>query len=114
MANLQFTFASQDYDHTRALFDGRVHAEGIELSHRDLFPAFTFQRMLGKQEFEITEMAMTLYFSTLDLEDPPFVAIPVFPVRTFRHSAIYVRRRIGARAQGPHRQEGRRILLLWP
>jgi hypothetical protein len=91
MANLQFTFAAQDYEHTRALVDGRVKAEGIDIKHVELFPAFTFQRMLGKREFEVSEMAMTLYFSTLDRPDPPFIAIPVFPVRTFRHAAIFVR-----------------------
>ena len=34
---------------------------------------------------------MTLYLSTLDSGDPPFIAIPVFPIRVFRHAAIYVR-----------------------
>ena len=91
MADLQLTFAAQDYEHTRALTTGKVKAEGIELKHIDLFPAFTFQRMLGKREFECSEMAMTLYFSTLDLPDPPFIAIPVFPIRCFRHSAFFVR-----------------------
>ena len=91
VANLQLTFAAQDYEHTRALTTGKVKAEGIDLTHVELFPAFTFQRMLGKREFECSEMAMTLYFSTLDRPDPPFIAIPVFPVRTFRHSAFFVR-----------------------
>ena len=91
MANLQLTFAAQDYEHTRALFDGRVRADGIDLTHIDLFPAYTFQRMLGKKEFAVSEMAMTLYFSTLDLPDPPLIAIPVFPLRVFRHAAIFVR-----------------------
>jgi hypothetical protein len=95
MADLKFTFVSQDYDHTRPLFDGRVKAEGIELSHRELFPSITFDKMIGKREFEFTEMAMTLYVSTLDMEDRPFVALPIFPVRTFRHSAIYVSTKSG-------------------
>jgi 4,5-dihydroxyphthalate decarboxylase len=91
MADLQLTFASQDYEHTRALTTGKVKAEGIDVKHIELFPAFTFQRMLGKREFDCCEMAMTLYFSTLDLPDPPFIAIPVFPIRCFRHSAFFVR-----------------------
>lgn len=90
MAALQLTFAAQDYEHTQALFDGRVKPEGIDLQHVDLFPAVTFQRMLVRQEFEVSEMAMSIYVSTLDLDERPFVAIPVFPVRSFRHSAIYV------------------------
>ena len=90
MARLKLRFGAQDYEHTRALFDGRVQAEGIELEHVELFPAVTFERMLVQQAFEVSEMAMTIYVSSLDLDERPFVAIPVFPVRAFRHSAIYV------------------------
>lgn len=95
MASLKLHFASQDYEHTRPMFDGRVKADGIDVTHLDLFPSVTFNRMLGKREFETSEMALTLYVSTLDLDDPPFVAIPVFPVRTFRHSAIFINARSG-------------------
>jgi 4,5-dihydroxyphthalate decarboxylase len=97
VANLSLTFVSQDYEHARALFDGRVKVDGIELKHMELFPSVTFHRMVGGREFEFTEMAMTLYVSTLDLPDRPFVALPVFPVRTFRHSAIYVSAKSGIR-----------------
>src|SRR3954454_13430165 len=97
MANLELKFAAQDYEHTRALFDGRVQAEGIDLEHVDLFPAVTFERMLVNREFEVCEMAMTIYVSSLDLDDRPFVAIPIFPVRAFRHSAIYVNATSGIR-----------------
>ena len=97
MANLRLKFAAQDYEHTRALFDGRVQADGIDLEHVELFPAVTFERMLVDHEFELSEMAMTMYVSSLDLEPRPFVAIPVFPVRAFRHSAIYVNAAAGIR-----------------
>jgi hypothetical protein len=90
MARLTLKFAAQDYEHTRGLIDGRVPVEGIELEHVDLFPADTFQRMIVDREFDVCEMAMTIYVSSLDLDDRPFVALPVFPVRSFRHSAIYV------------------------
>jgi len=98
MANLQLTFAAQEYEHIRPLLDGRVPIQGVELSHIDLFPAFTFQRMVGNREFETSEMAMTIYVSSLDLEDRPFVALPVFPARIFRHAAIFVRANSGIEA----------------
>jgi hypothetical protein len=107
MADLKMTFVSQDYEHTRALFDGRAKAEGIELSHQELFPSITFHRMVGNREFELSEMAMTLYVSTLDRDDRPFVAIPVFPVRVFRHSAIYINKNAGIRT--PQDLIGRKI-----
>ena len=91
MADLQLTFASQDYDHTRALFDGRVQIPGVKLQLLDLFPPDNFRRMVSTQEFHTGELALTVFFSFTDRGDNPFVAIPVFPARTFRHSAIYVR-----------------------
>ena len=97
MANLRLKFAAQDYEHTHALFDGRVQAEGIDLEHVNLFPSVTFERILVNKEFEVSEMAMTIYVSSLDLDERPFVAIPVFPVRSFRHSAIYVNANAGIR-----------------
>lgn len=107
MANLELSFASQDYDHTRALADGRVRVEGAAIRHIDLFPAYTFQRMLGKREFDMCEMALTLYLSTLDKPDPPFIAIPVFPARSFRHSAIFVR--TNGRVREPRDLIGKRV-----
>jgi ABC-type nitrate/sulfonate/bicarbonate transport system substrate-binding protein len=107
MANLQLTFAAQDYEHTRALADGRVRPEGIDLRCEHLFPAETFERMLVKREFELSEMAMTIYVSTLDLDERPFVAIPIFPVRAFRHSAIYVN--AGAGIDSPRDLVGKRM-----
>ena len=90
MANLKLAFASQDYDHTRALVDGRVKPRDITLSHAELPPLTIFQRMIQDRAFDFCEMGMTFYLRTLALDDPPFIAIPVFPARIFRHAAIYV------------------------
>jgi len=107
MANLKLKFAAQDYEHTRALFDGRVQAEGIDLEHVDLFPAVTFERMLVKKEFEVSEMAMTIYVSSLDLDERPFVAIPVFPSRFFRHSCIFIN--TNSAIKGPADFKGKKV-----
>jgi 4,5-dihydroxyphthalate decarboxylase len=95
MANLKLTFACWSYDRTRALMDGSVRPEGIDLTYLSLFPAETFQRMVQFKEFEVSEMGMTYYIGTLGLEDPPFIAIPVFPVRLFVHSATFLNRASG-------------------
>ncbi len=90
MANLKLTLACWNYDRTRALMDGSVRPEGIELTYLNLFVADIFQRMVRNKEFEVSELGLTFYIGTLGLEEPPFIAIPVFPLRFFRHSAVFV------------------------
>jgi hypothetical protein len=67
-----------------------VRPEGIELSHEALFASDIFKRLLKNGDFDTAEMGLTFYLGTLDSDDPPFIAIPVFPVRFFRHSAVFV------------------------
>lgn len=95
MPNLELTFACDDYLHTRAIREGTVRPEGIDLTYLTTFPAETFQRMLQYGEFDVSEMGLKFYLSSLGMPDPPFVAIPVFPARSFRHSAIYVNAKAG-------------------
>ena len=90
MADLKMTLACWNYDRTRALMDGSVKPEGIDLTYHNSFPAATFHRMMGKREFEASELGLTFYLDTLHEDDPPFVAIPVYPIRLFSHSAIYI------------------------
>ena len=90
MPNLALTLACWNYDRTRALFDGRVRPDGIDLTCLDLPVEETFFRMLRHREFDVAEMSLSSYVVSLFTPDPPFVAIPVFPSRFFRHSCIYV------------------------
>jgi 4,5-dihydroxyphthalate decarboxylase len=88
--NFALTLACWNYDRTRALFDGRVRPDGIDLTCLDLPVEETFFRMLRHREFDVAEMSLSSYVVSLFTPDPPFVAIPVFPSRFFRHSCIYV------------------------
>lgn len=90
VATLNLTLACWDYDRTRALRDGRVAPDGIDLTYLELFPAETFARMIKFREFDVSELGFKFYVSSLAADDPPFIAIPVFPLRIFRHSAIFV------------------------
>lgn len=83
------TLACWDYDRTVALATGQVAPTGIDLCYLPLLPAETFYRMLRHEEFDAAEMSLSSYLITLG-RDAPFVAIPVFPSRAFRHSAVYV------------------------
>ena len=95
MAALQLTLACGDYDRTRALWDGRVAVEGVDLNYLLLEPEETFWRMLRHQEFDAAEMSLAMYAIGKAQGTAPFVAIPVFPSRFFRHSSIYVNTEAG-------------------
>jgi 4,5-dihydroxyphthalate decarboxylase len=90
VSRLALTLACWSYDRTRALFDCRVRPDGIDLTCLDLPVEETFFRMLRHREFELAEMSLSSYVVSLFADDPPFVAIPVFLSRFFRHSCIYV------------------------
>jgi 4,5-dihydroxyphthalate decarboxylase len=82
--------ACWNYDRTRALLEERVSIDGIELTYLNLVVEETFFRMLRHREFDVAEMSLSSYTLSLFRENPPFIAIPVFPSRYFRHSCIYV------------------------
>jgi 4,5-dihydroxyphthalate decarboxylase len=107
MAKLKLSLACWDYDRTRALADGSVRAEGIDLVYLNLPVEETFFRMLRKREFDCAEMSLSSYVLSLQQKDPPFVAIPVFPSRFFRHSCIFVSARSGITR--PEALAGKRI-----
>lgn len=90
MSKLKITLACWNYDRTRALMDGTVRPAGIDLNYLDLPVEETFFRMLRHREFDAAEMSLSSYTVSLFTEDRPFVAIPVFPSRFFRHSSIYI------------------------
>lgn len=85
-----FTMACQAYDRMEPLRSGAVPLGGAELNFLDLPVEETFLRMVKFGEFDIAELSLSTYVLTL-AEGAPFVAVPVFPSRAFRHSSLYVR-----------------------
>ncbi len=106
MARLALTLACGDYDRTRALADGRVTVEGADLRVLTLGPEEIFFRMVRFEEFDVAELSLSTYVLTAQ-RDAPFVAIPVFPSRAFRHSGIYIHSEAGIGS--PHDLVGRRV-----
>lgn len=90
MADLQLTLACGPYDRTLALQDGSIKPDGIELTYVARQPAEIFWRMLRYQEFDVSELSLSNYTSLVDAGDCPFVAIPVFPSKVFRHGFIFI------------------------
>lgn len=90
MADLHLTLACEDYDRTRALRDGSVKAEGIDLNYLALPVEEIFWRMLKFEEFDVAELSLGAFLVAASQGRRPFMAIPVFPSRTFRHRCIFV------------------------
>jgi len=88
--SLALTMAVQAYDRMLPLIDGSVRVKGVDLTVLDLPVEETFFRMVSHEEFDVAELSLSTYVLTLSRGDP-FVAIPVFPSRAFRHSGVYVR-----------------------
>lgn len=87
---LALTLACADYDRTAALRTGDVPVEGVALNYLTLPVEETFFRMVTNQEFDLSELSLSTYVMTLSSPESPFVALPVFPSKMFRHSGIYV------------------------
>jgi 4,5-dihydroxyphthalate decarboxylase len=91
MAKLTVSVAGVDYDRTRALFDGTVPIAGCETICCAMSPEEAFHRAFRYQEFDITELSLSNTMALIARGTCPYVAIPVFPSRLFRHSAVYIR-----------------------
>jgi 4,5-dihydroxyphthalate decarboxylase len=97
MTQLRLSLGCWDYDRTNALMDGRVRPDGIDLNFLSMPVEETFFRMLRHQEFDVAELSLSSYTVSTFKPQRPFVAIPVFPSRFFRHSCIYVNAKSGIR-----------------
>ena len=107
MAKIRLTLACWDYDRTRALQDGRVEVEGVDLTYLPLRVEETFWRMLRYGEFDAAEMSTGSFLMARDKGSPRLIGIPVFPSKTFRHSCIYINTDSGI--QKPADMAGKRV-----
>ena len=108
MPNIALTLACGPYAHTQALASDRVRPEGIDLTFLPIeSPPEIFIRMMANQAFDASEMSLSHYLRHRPLGDFPFVALPVFPLRKFRHSFIVINTDSGVRV--PQDLAGRRV-----
>jgi 4,5-dihydroxyphthalate decarboxylase len=104
---LPLSIATADYDHVRDLSVGRVAVEGVDPLWLTLPIEEIFHRFVGGREWDVSEMSFAKYVALRGSGDTSMEAIPVFPSRVFRHSAIYVRSDRGITA--PTDLTGRRV-----
>ena len=108
MAALTLRFASGPYDRLDALKNGTVTPEGIELDNITMWPPRQiFDNMAREQAYDVSEFSCSELICLIDRGDCPFVALPVFPSRVFRHGFIGVNAQSGIRSA--RELEGKRI-----
>ncbi|KAB2878012.1 MAG: ABC transporter substrate-binding protein, partial [Pseudorhodoplanes sp.] len=108
MAKLDLSVAVGDYDRTRPLTDGAVRIDGVDPVFMTLPPEEIFFRAFRTAEFDISELSLSSFAVKTAQKDCPYVGLPVFLSRAFRHTAIYVRT---DRIRKPEDLKGRKIGL---
>jgi 4,5-dihydroxyphthalate decarboxylase len=106
-ARLHLTLATTDYDHVRDLMYGVVRPEGVVLTAFVLPVEEVFYRFIKNREWDVSEMSFGKFIGYASQGNSPFIGIPVFPSRVFRHSAFYVRADRGIAK--PKDLEGKRV-----
>ncbi|WP_293859131.1 ABC transporter substrate-binding protein [uncultured Alsobacter sp.] len=109
MAPLRLSVAIGDYDRNRPLIDGRIRIDGVDPVVMTLEPEEIFFRAFRHAEFDVCEMSLSSFTVKTSRGDCPYVGVPAFVSRAFRHTSIVVRTDRGI--QGPADLKGKRIGL---
>ena len=107
MSRVPLTLACWDYDRTRPLRDGTVRVDGVDLNYLALPVEEIFWRMCQFEEFDASEMSLSAYLLYRTRPNPPFIAIPVFPSRMFRHAFVFINVHSGI--ERPEDLKGKRV-----
>ena len=105
---LQLSLACIRYDRTRALLDGRLEPEGINLTAREIVDHDSYWLLpIRYRIFDVAEMPISNYVIGLEEGYTDLIALPIFLSRSFRHSTLYINRKANIRT--PNDLEGKRI-----
>ena len=88
--NPKLSIGAYTYEHTEALFDGRVTIDGADAAFETAPLISDVFRRMAEGRYDVAEFGLTYFLRTFDLDDAPFLALPIFPNRNFRHSAVFV------------------------
>src|SRR5689334_10122454 len=106
MAKLNLSIAVRDYDRTRPLSDGIVQIDGVDPVFMALGPEEIFFRAFRHAEFDICELSLSSFAVMVAAGECPYVGVPAFVSRAFRHTSIYVRK---DRIRAPRDLKNRKI-----
>jgi 4,5-dihydroxyphthalate decarboxylase len=108
MSKLQLSVAVGNYDRVRPLIDGAVQIDGVDPVFMTLPPEEIFFRAFRGQDFDICELSMSSTTVKTADRNCPYVAVPAFVSRAFRHNSIWVRT---DRIKTPADLKGKRVGL---
>jgi 4,5-dihydroxyphthalate decarboxylase len=108
MSKLKLSVAVGNYDRVRPLMDGAVQIDGVDPIFMNLPPEEIFFRAFRNIDFDICELSMSSFAVKVAERNCPYVGIPAFVSRAFRHNSIYVRR---DRIKSPVDLKGKRVGL---
>jgi 4,5-dihydroxyphthalate decarboxylase len=91
MGDLRLSVAVGDYDRMRPLFDNDVRIDGVDPVFMRLSPEEIFFRAFRHAEFDVCELSLSSFTLRTARGDNPYVGVPVYPSRAFRHTSIVVR-----------------------
>ncbi len=109
MSDLTLSAAFGNYDRIAPLHTGGVRPRCIELRIETLSPTEIFRRMCSDGEFDVSEMSMGAHAYLTGAGENPFVAMPAFPSRAFRHGMVYAN--VDAGIDAPEDLNGKRIAI---
>jgi len=89
--NLNLSVAVGDYDRNRPLINGAVRIDGVDPVFMTLSPEEIFFRAFRSVDFDICELSLSSFTVKTALGECPYVGIPAFVSKAFRHTSIYVR-----------------------
>lgn len=91
MSKLQLSVAIGDYDRNRPLIDGGVKIDGVDPVVMTLSPEEIFFRAMRHEAFDVCELSLSSFVLRTARGDCPYVGIPAFVSRAFRHTSIIAR-----------------------
>ena len=104
---LNLSVAIGNYDRMRPLVDGEVQIDGVNPVFMLQEPEEMFFRAFRHADYDITELSMSSYTVKTSNNNCPYIGVPVFPSRAFRHTSIYIRTDRGI--ETPADLKGKRI-----
>jgi len=105
--NLRLGIGLASNPRTWPILDGRVTADGIDLTPSVVHPSELFWRQLRFGDFDVSEMSFSSLMMARANGDDRWVGLPIFTTRRFFHTEILVRRDSGIEV--PADLKGRRV-----
>ncbi|GAB7549392.1 PhnD/SsuA/transferrin family substrate-binding protein [Cupriavidus sp. 8B] len=109
--SLKLKFACGQYDRTIPFRTGEIRPRDIEIDYTPQAPELTFYEQMKDLRWDICEMSMSAYVQMRSKGRDDLIALPVFPSRVFRHSALYVQTNSDIRH--PEQLRGKKVGIGW-